>query len=410
MNNKTWDSDIVVPDWVYTDQETYEKEIETIFHGKHWNFVGLEVEVPNIGDYKRSFVGPTAVVLTRAKDNTLNVFENRCSHRGVEFCRKPRGNNKTFVCPLHQWSFDLKGNLQGLPFKKGLHGKGGMPKDFKMEDHGLKKLKVASYAGLVFASYAEDIESIEDYLGKDMTDFIDSVYKGRKLRVNGYQKHLIKSNWKAYVDNLKDPYHATLLHSYFVVFGLFMAENKSSIFADKEHGRHAITATAKQDESYATIDDDTKKEMPSYSDKLVLHDERVMEYIKESDIPWSSFVATIFPGMIINKQMNGMSVRQLVPNGPDESYLTWTMIGYEEDTDEMIHQRMRQDNFHGPSGIITMEDVEVLEFMQQGFKRSTTENSIYKLDLENTGETDTLITEAPLRDMYKYYRKVMGIK
>jgi anthranilate 1,2-dioxygenase large subunit len=57
-----------------------------------------------------------------------------------------------------------------------------------------------------------------------------------------------------------------------------------------------------------------------------------------------------------------------------------------------------------------MEDVEVLEFMQQGFKRSTTENSIYKLDLENTGETDTLITEAPLRDMYKYYRKVMGIK
>ena len=110
MNNKTWDSDIVVPDWVYTDQETYEKEIETIFHGKHWNFVGLEVEVPNIGDYKRSFVGPTAVVLTRAKDNTLNVFENRCSHRGVEFCRKPRGNNKTFVCPLHQWSFDLKGN------------------------------------------------------------------------------------------------------------------------------------------------------------------------------------------------------------------------------------------------------------------------------------------------------------
>src|SRR5690606_41507487 len=61
----------------------YEKEIEVIFHGKTWNYVALEAEVPNPGDYKRSYVGPTPVVVSRAEDGSINVFENRCAHRGA---------------------------------------------------------------------------------------------------------------------------------------------------------------------------------------------------------------------------------------------------------------------------------------------------------------------------------------
>ena len=114
-----------IPDGIYTEQAIYDQEVELIFRGRHWNFVGLEAEIPNVGDYKRSYVGPTAVVVARAKDGTISVFENRCAHRAVEFCRKPRGNNKTFVCPYHNWSYDLKGNLQGVPFKRGRDGMGG---------------------------------------------------------------------------------------------------------------------------------------------------------------------------------------------------------------------------------------------------------------------------------------------
>ena len=98
-----------IPDEIYTSQEIYDREIEVIFHGRHWNFVGLEAEVPNIGDYKRSYVGPTPVVVSRAKDGSINVFENRCSHRAVEFCRKPLGNNKTFVWAVTPNSIVLDG-------------------------------------------------------------------------------------------------------------------------------------------------------------------------------------------------------------------------------------------------------------------------------------------------------------
>lgn len=48
-----------IPDWVYTNKEVYEREMSCIFRGKTWNYVALEAEIPNVGDYKRSYVGDT---------------------------------------------------------------------------------------------------------------------------------------------------------------------------------------------------------------------------------------------------------------------------------------------------------------------------------------------------------------
>src|SRR3546814_1609467 len=121
-----WPADALhaIPDWDYTSSAVYEKEIDAICHGDTWNYVALEAEIPEPGDYKRSYVGPTPVVVSRAEDGSVNVFENRCAHRGAEFCRHSQGNAKEFVCPYHQWSYDLKGNLQGIPFKRGVNRAG----------------------------------------------------------------------------------------------------------------------------------------------------------------------------------------------------------------------------------------------------------------------------------------------
>ena len=42
-----------IPDWVYTDHTIYEREVEKIFHGRTWNYVALECEVPKAGDATR---------------------------------------------------------------------------------------------------------------------------------------------------------------------------------------------------------------------------------------------------------------------------------------------------------------------------------------------------------------------
>jgi anthranilate 1,2-dioxygenase large subunit len=398
-----------IPDWVYTSEAIYEREVERIFRGRTWNFVALEAEVPNPGDFKRSYVGPTPVVVSRAEDGSIHVFENRCAHRGAEFCRSSKGNNKEFVCPYHQWSYDLKGNLQGVPFKRGVNKLGGMPKDFRNEDHGLKKLAVTTRNGVVFASYCQDMEPLEDYLTPEILKDFDVVFNGKKLHIHGYYRNELPANWKMYHENLKDPYHATLLHSFLVVFGLLVAGNESAMISDSKYGVHGTMASAKKEDKYAKVAEDTKKEMRSFHEGMRLQDERFLEYIKESDSPWSVTMQTIWPNLIVQREMNTLGVRHIVPNGPNSFVMMWTMFGYEDDSEEMTQHRLRQGNLMGPSGFLGLEDNEALKFTQEGIMKSTGKASVVKLDPETIGTSKSLISESSIRAMYRHYREVMDL-
>lgn len=396
-----------IPDWVYTSQEVYDREMVRIFHGDTWNYVALEAEIPNPGDYKRSFVGATPVVVSRAQDGSLHVFENRCAHRGAEFCRNSHGNANEFVCPYHQWSYDLKGNLQGVPFKRGVNKAGGMPRDFRNEDHGLRKLNVTTHHGVVFASYSDKVEPIEQYLTPEILEDFNVAFPGKPLKILGYYRNEVPCNWKMYHENLKDPYHATLLHSFLVVFGLLVAGNKSMMLADSKHGRHGIMGSAKTDDLYAAVSEETKKEMRSFNDGMRLRDERFLEFIKEFDSPWSVTMQTVWPNLVVQREMNTMGVRQIIPNGPNSMIMEWTMFGYADDTEEMTRHRLRQGNLMGPSGFLGLEDNEAMKFVQEGVRRSSSNVNVIKLDSGKVGTSESLISEAAIRAMYQYYRGVM---
>src|SRR5690606_18769425 len=169
-----------IPFKVYTDAELHQKELERFFYNKHWCYVGLEAEVPNVGDFRRTAIGERSVIMVRAEDGEIHVLENVCAHRGMQFCRERHGNRKDFVCPYHQWNYSLQGDLQGVPFRRGVKqdGKvqGGMPADFKTQDHGLNKLRVATRGGVVFASFDPDVESLEDFLGPDILGYFDRLF------------------------------------------------------------------------------------------------------------------------------------------------------------------------------------------------------------------------------------------
>jgi len=398
----------LIPDWVYTSQSVYEREMERIFKGRSWNFVALEAEIPNPGDYKRSYVGPVPVVVSRADDGSIHVFENRCAHRGAEFCRSSRGHAKEFVCPYHQWSYDLKGNLQGIPFKRGVNKQGGMPREFRNEDHGLFKLRVTTRHGVVFASYSADVEPLEEYLTPEILKDFDVVFPGKPLRILGYYKNELPCNWKMYHENLKDPYHATLLHSFLVVFGLLVAGNDSAMIADPVHHRHGTMASAKKEDKYAAVSEENKKEMRSFHDGMRLQDDRFLEFVKEFDSPWSVTMQTIWPNLVVQREMNTLGVRQIVPNGPHSMLMIWTMFGYEDDTPEMTRHRLRQGNLMGPAGFLGLEDNEAMKFVQEGVRRSSLDTNVVKLDAGNVGTATSLISEAAIRGMYRYYREVMG--
>jgi salicylate 5-hydroxylase large subunit len=409
----THDGSSRIPFWAYANSSVYERELERIFYSKHWNYVGLEAEIPNHGDFRKTAIGERSIIIARDTDGSVNAVENICAHRGAAFCRERFGNAKEFLCPYHQWVYDLKGNLIGVPFRRGLRKngevRGGMPADFDPKDRPLNKLAVTVRNGVIFASFDHDTEPFESYLGPEILRYFDRVFDGRKLKVSGYSRQRIPSNWKLMQENIKDPYHVGLLHTWFSVFGLIRGDQKSRLVTD-EHGRHGAMASTRE----ATDGGDATKGLRSFKEGMTLHDDRIVDIKPE---PWwngpTVVMLTLFPNLIVQQQSNSMSTRQIIPRGPGEFDFVWTHFGFEEDDADMDLRRMRQANMFGPAGYVSADDGEVLEFCQESYQQSyqqdETRSTIAEQGGRDWGELHHLITENPVRAMFAYWRKVMEI-
>jgi anthranilate 1,2-dioxygenase large subunit len=175
-----------------------------------------------------------------------------------------------------------------------------------------------------------------------------------------------------------------------------------------DKGRHGTLASAKPD-NVAEAVGAVKGEMRAYREDFKLADGRFLEYVREFDSPWSVTMQTIWPNLIVQREMNTLGVRHIVPNGPNSFVMMWTVFGYEDDTEEMTRHRLRQGNLMGPSGFLGLEDNEALRFTQEGISKSTTDQSVIKLDAGKVGTADSLISEAAIRAMYRHYRQVMDL-
>jgi salicylate 5-hydroxylase large subunit len=423
-----------IPFWVYTDEQLHKRELDSIFYGKHWCYVGLEVEIPNTGDYKLSHVGERQVIMVRDRvapkdrgiDTGVRVVENRCAHRGVRFCQEPVGTARSFVCPYHQWTYKLNGDLAGLPFKDGVKDgdatNGGMPADFDIKDHGLTKLRVAVLHGLVFATFSAETEPLEDYLGPSVMPWIDRIFKdekgARQLTLLGYNRQRIPGNWKLMMENIKDPYHPGLLHTWFVTFGLWRADQKSRMVMDA-HGRHAVMMSRRNEGSANSA---VTEGVTSFKANMALHDDRLLDVVPEAwwkvddpsapgtDITPTVTMITLFPSLIIQQQVNSLSTRHIVPRGQGEFDFVWTHFGFADDTPEMTQRRLRQANLFGPAGFVSADDGEVIEFSQAGFSQAGEAGStLCELGGTGTEGTEHMVTETLIRSMYAYWRKVMAL-
>lgn len=394
-----------IPSPVYTDRDIYERELERIFYGPHWCYVGLEAEVPEAGCFKRTAIGERSVIMIRNRKGEINVLENRCAHRAMRFCQERTGKVKTLVCPYHQWNYNHDGKLLGVPFQRGVKGKGGMPEDFALEDRGLNRLKVAVRGGVVFASFDHDVPELEEYIGPEVLEKFDRTFNGRELVVHGYSRQRIPGNWKLMMENIKDPYHPGLLHTWFVTFGLWRADNESELLMDKE-GRHACMISQRKE----TVDAEVVKGVTSYRKSMQPEDMSLLDIVQED---WwgkpTVCMTTIFPSVIFQQQVNSVTTRQIIPAGPEAFDFVWTYFGFEDDSEEMTERRMRQSNLFGPAGFVSADDGEVIEFSQEGFEQDPDFATLCELGGTEVGNTDHMVTETLIRGMYKYWRKVMEI-
>jgi Rieske 2Fe-2S family protein len=189
-----------LPQAFYTDPEVYEFDLAAIY-ATSWILVGFEVELPNPGSYLSLPIGRSSVLIVRDREGTLRGFHNACRHRGAQLCEAGRGERSWIICPYHQWSYDLAGNLANAP---------RMPETFDRAEHGLRPVAVETIAGSVYVCLADDPPAFDSFRSQFAPLLAPHNLANAKL---AFESTLVeRANWKLVMENARECYHCAVRH------------------------------------------------------------------------------------------------------------------------------------------------------------------------------------------------------
>ena len=393
-----------VPFRVYTDPEQYALEQQRIFKGEAWSYLCLASEIPHAGDWVATTIGEVAVIVARDDTGAVNAFVNRCAHRGNLLCLTNKGHGREITCIYHGWSYDLAGRLTGVAFERGVKRQGGMAPEFHKDEHHLQRLRVEEICGLVFGTFSASVGDLESYFGPVVIGGIKRVLAGRHVHMIGRSTQILPNNWKLYFENVKDTYHASILHSFLTTFRINRLSMPGGINISEDGGSHF--SFAKLD--YAAEDADYQAANLRSDTDLKLHDNSVVESVDEFGDQISVMILTAFPNMVLQQIRNAIAVRVVRPRGVDQTELDWVHLGFDGDDAAMQERRLRQGNLIGAAGYIAMEDGCVGGFVQRALQYNDGDSGIVMMGGHDAESQSFRATEAAIRGFWKKYRALTG--
>jgi phenylpropionate dioxygenase-like ring-hydroxylating dioxygenase large terminal subunit len=174
----------------YFDPEIFAQEKKRLFDAGA-NYVGHGLMVPNVGDYRTLEWLDHAKVLVR-NENSVELLSNVCRHR-QSIMLEGRGNAQNIVCPVHRWTYDLKGELLGAPhFAENPCVR-------------LHSTPLTDWHGLRFAGPADPVRALSDMSTTGDWDF--SGYVLDRVMVDEYDV-----NWKTFIEVYLEVYHVDFFH------------------------------------------------------------------------------------------------------------------------------------------------------------------------------------------------------
>ncbi|MBM3545636.1 MAG: aromatic ring-hydroxylating dioxygenase subunit alpha [Alphaproteobacteria bacterium] len=189
-----------LPQAFYRDPEFHEFDLDAIF-GRRWLFAGLEIDLPKPTGYVTLKIGRSSVVLVRAADGQIRGFFNTCRHRGAEICQETQGRVGRLVCPYHQWTYGLDGQLLAA---------GGMPADFDKSSHGLKPIHLEVVAGTIFICLADSPPDFAPI--KEGFEPLLAPHQLAEAKIAHEATIVEKGNWKLVMENARECYHCHARH------------------------------------------------------------------------------------------------------------------------------------------------------------------------------------------------------
>lgn len=188
------------PSGWYIDPEFALLERERVF-GSTWQMVARLDQLSNPGDFVTADVAGEPVVVIR--DGELRGFYNVCRHHAARVMTGA-GCTRALHCPYHGWTYNLDGSLRSAPGFSGAV-------DFETAGHGLRPLRVETWAQWAFVCLDPEAPPLADHLGT-LGERITQLGI-RDLAFHQRVSYDLDCNWKVYVDNYLDGgYHVPFLH------------------------------------------------------------------------------------------------------------------------------------------------------------------------------------------------------
>ncbi len=190
------------PQSAYTDPAVLQAELKQVF-AQDWVMVGRAGQIPNEGDYFTAMVGMKPVIIMRQMDGAITAMGNFCLHRYARLL-DGTGNSKRIVCPYHHWTYQMSGELIGVPDRKGFE-------KAEISDRKLVQLSCEVAFGFVFVALQPGLPSVAERLGPlgDLTGrFGMDTYEDRHV----VHEEVWEGNWKLLIENFIESYHTTYTH------------------------------------------------------------------------------------------------------------------------------------------------------------------------------------------------------
>jgi phenylpropionate dioxygenase-like ring-hydroxylating dioxygenase large terminal subunit len=396
---------------LYTDPAIFEAEMDKIFSST-WVWVAHASEVPEAGSFKNTYIGRQPVIVVRDRKQKVHVLLNRCRHRAATVCEGKKGKINSFVCPYHGWSYSLDGALRGVPHPESYADQ------LEKGELGLVSLRVEEYAGMLFATFNNDVEPLVDYLGpaKKWMDLFMKQGGGFPVKVQGEHRFRFPGNWKIQLENTTDAYHFPLVHKSFLSSVDKQTEEMldfvtgTGYVEDLGNGHSVMVMIPALVDLEAELDAPIPERFAALADELRAEgtpDDEVRRIVRA--VGGSGFNLNLFPNVACSMAF----FRVLQPISVTETEIHHAVITMDGGPQAANQARLRMhEHFQGPMGFGTPDDSEAWERVQKG--SSSGQDLWIMLNRGLAGEKETadgrasdVSAETGMRAAYQQWKKLM---
>ena len=288
-------------------------------------YVGHELMVPKAGDYQTLAWHDHAKMLVR-NERGVELLSNVCRHR-QSIMLEGRGNVENIVCPLHRWTYDLKGKLLGAPHFA------------ESPCLNLRSTPLIGWQGLLFAGPRDARRDLAGVIRAQDFDF--SGYVLDKIQVDDYH-----CNWKTFIEVYLEVYHVNPFHP-----GL-------GNFADCDNF-HVEYGERTSVQVVAAKNGLAKPGTPVYRN----WQEACLKYLDGRTPKYGALWATYYPGLMLEWYPSVLIVSHLIPRSPE---LTTNVVEFYY-PEEIVHFEREFVEAQQAAYVETAkEDDEICQRMDRG--------------------------------------------